>query len=159
MTYIYKYCNSNNNNKIWNNIRTDMNYITFATVYGSIFGNNYPSPNDKLLLEFIEYNNKFFDVLFKVIAMRLFFPTFLVNFALNNLLKYEEIIEKLDEIVVKWIDNYEQSNNGGSTSDNDNQNDNKVNDGLYYELLKHSPDIIKKKAEMIADMQASFQGM
>ena len=126
--------NSNNGEHIWY-IRKECNYISFATIYVSTFGDPCPGINDKSFIEYKNRNNEHFASLSMAIGGRLLFPEiksirqWLV--AKSNFYGTAVVMQSL---VSKWAQKFDKNNNNATS----NNSDSNVNTNLYYQAIKDS---------------------
>ena len=140
-------------------VRKECNFITFATIYGSSFGDPCPTPNDELFLQFNNINNQLFEAMPKYVLYTILFPKidFMTKVG-SKLSGYQWCMKQEFNIIKQWCEKYDSKHY-------DHKNDDaydKKNSDLYYPSLKHSIENDKNcKITMdqgIADIVISFSG-
>ena len=160
--------NGNKNYGIWDSIRNECNYITFAAMYATSFGGeNCPLPNDKRVIEYIYLNNKRFERLVMISALHyLFNQNFLLQKYIIKKYKYSQYSQRLNNIIKQWSKNVQIENkelyynvlekeyNNNSNNNNKNSNGAVIKRKKIDFVLNYNYDSIYEK--IISDVRMTF---
>ena len=140
------YSKKSNKENIWY-VRNECCYIAFATVYSAVFGDSCPKPNDLLFTQFKNKTNQMFNSLPIAVSGSLLFP---FNKQIEQWIvdksNYASNVIELQNIIRKWIKQYNNYNNNNNNNNNKNEprDDINRNRSLYYQVLK---DAISNKTD------------
>ena len=132
-----------------------MKYITFVTIYSTIFGiNQVPAVDDELFIKYSELGEKIMSQIILKMIYQILLPGSLALYMIKNHTKFAYCVESQWDICRQWATNYQHSNNNININDKDIDVRSKE---LYYDVL--NADVMSGKLtneDAIADINLAF---
>ena len=152
------------NKKEWK-ISHECNFVTFATIYSSVFNGQVPSPMDKLFLQFLKTNDQVFRIMHAYVAVLLLFPQWMYKYiAIFN--KYNKSVHDRGEVIKQWVVEYQnrrQANGSLNNTENNKSLTTNYCDSLLDRLSSKGKDKVRGNYnykltfdEIISDISITF---